>query len=75
MGFHRAYLTQNIARGRAVGQMRLRLIYNGKRGAWFDLLLLAPTDLLQIAANEGWELARVITDDFAEGYAVVLEKR
>lgn len=71
---HRAYLTQNIARGRAIGQMRLRLIYNGKRGAWFDLLLLAPTDLLQIAADEGWKLAHVLTYDFEEGYAVVLEK-
>lgn len=71
---HRAYLRRNVARGRAVGQVRIRLILNGKRGAWFDLLLLAPTDLLQIAAKEHWELAHVFGRDFEQGYAVVLEK-
>ncbi|MCI0476584.1 MAG: methyltransferase domain-containing protein [Anaerolineales bacterium] len=72
---HRAYLQKNIARGRAPGQLRLRLVFNGKRGAWFDLLLLAPTDLLRIAAKEKWELARVFPlENFEEGYAVVLER-
>jgi hypothetical protein len=72
---HRDYLRRNMERGRAVGQIRLRLVFNGKRGAWFDLLLLSPTDLLQIAAKERWELAHVFPlGNFEEGYAVVLEK-
>lgn len=73
--FHRAYLQRNVARGRAPGQLRLRVVFEGKHGAWFDLLLLAPTDVLRIAAKEKWKLARVFPlGNFEEGYAVVLEK-
>jgi SAM-dependent methyltransferase len=72
---HRAYLQKNIAHGRALGQLRLRLVFNSQRGAWFDLLILAPTELMQIAAQEGWKLARVFPlENFEEGYAAVLEK-
>ncbi len=72
---HRRYLRWNIARGRAIGQMRLRLETVGHRGPWFDLLLLSPTDLLQLAAQEGWELAHIFAPEgFEEGYSVVLEK-
>lgn len=73
---HRGYLRRNLARGRAIGQIRLRSLFNGKRGAWFDLLLLAPTDLMQLAAKEKWELAHVFPlENFETGYAVVMEKR
>ncbi len=95
---HRSYLRRNLERGRAIGQLRLRLVYRGKRGAgassrredkepsasslrredapWFELLLLSPTDLMQIAAKEKWELTGAFPlDSFEEGYAVVLEKR
>ena len=58
---------RNVERGRATGQVRLRLVLNGIRGAWFDLLLLA--------AKENWELTRVFPrDDFERGYSVVMEK-
>jgi hypothetical protein len=69
-------LQRNLARGRAIGQVRLRLVFGGKRGAWFELLLLAPTDLMQIAAKENWELTRVFPPgNFEQGYSVVMEKR
>jgi SAM-dependent methyltransferase len=72
---HKSYLRQNVARGRAIGQIRLRQHLNGKRGEWFELLLLAPTDLMQIAAKEKWELAHVFPlENFETGYAVVMEK-
>ncbi|MDE3088873.1 MAG: class I SAM-dependent methyltransferase [Chloroflexota bacterium] len=94
---HRRYLRHNLTRGCAVGQIRLRLLFNGKRGAgassrrkegtnasqssrrddapWFELLLLSPTDLMQVAAKEKWELAHVFPfENFEQGYAVVLEK-
>ncbi len=71
---HRAYLQKNIARGRAPGQMRFRLLFNRKRGAWFDLLLLAPTDLMRLAFQEGWQLTNLFTTHPEQGYAVVMEK-
>ncbi len=73
---HLSYLRQNIQRGRAAGQLRLRLALNGRRGAWFDLLLLAPTDLLVLAAQEQWKLTQVFPlESFEAGYGVVLEKK
>jgi SAM-dependent methyltransferase len=73
---HRRYLRRNMARGRYPGQIRLRLIMGARRGAWFELLLLAPTDLMRIAAEEKWELTQVFTEkNFEQGYAVVMEKR
>ena len=72
---HRAYLQNNLACGRALGQLRFRLVFDGKRGTYFDLLLLAPTDLMQIAAQEKWELTRVFPlENFEQGYSVVMEK-
>jgi SAM-dependent methyltransferase len=71
---HRAYLYRNLARGRAIGQIRLRLVFNDRRGPWFDLLLLAPTDLMQIASKENWQLTNVMTTNLERGYAAVLEK-
>ena len=71
---HRVYLYLNLARGRAIGQMRLRLIFNDRRGPWFDLLLLGPTDLMHLACKEGWELAKVMTTNLEQGYAAVLQK-
>ncbi|MBI4673710.1 MAG: class I SAM-dependent methyltransferase [Chloroflexi bacterium] len=71
----RDYIRRNLARGRAPAQVRLRLLWNGHTGKWFDLLLFAPTDLMVLAAPEGWELVNVFADvDMTAGYAVVLEK-
>jgi SAM-dependent methyltransferase len=73
---HRRYWQRNIELGRAIGHVRMRLMLNGERGPWFDLLLLLPTDLMQLAAREKWELAQVFPlENFEEGFAVVLEKR
>ena len=73
---HKSYLRRNLERRRAIGQIRVRLVYQAQRAPWFDLLLLAPTDLMQIAAKEGWELANVFPlDSLEEGYAAVMEKR
>jgi hypothetical protein len=50
-------------------------VFNGKRGAWFDLLPLAPTDLMQIAAKENWGLTHAFPlENFEQGYSVVMEK-
>ncbi len=72
---HRAYLQRNLARGRAPGQLRLRLVTPQQTSDWFDLLLLAPTDVMRLAARERWQVTHVFPlENFEEGYAVVLEK-
>jgi len=72
---HKMYLEKNLARKRALGQIHLRLIHNDRFGEWFDLLLLAPTDLLRLAAKAGWRIAEIFTEEnFEDGYSVVLEK-
>jgi SAM-dependent methyltransferase len=69
------YLRRNIAQRRPAGQVRLRLEFGGKQGGWFNLLLFSPTELMQMASKEGWELTRVMPlESLEEGYAVVLEK-
>lgn len=73
---HRSYLRRNLESNRAIGQMRLRLMLGSERGDWFDLLMLSPADLMQLAAKENWELAHVFPlENFEEGYSVVLEKK
>ncbi len=72
----RAYLARNAEMGRPVGNMRLRLSFEGQQGEWFNLLLFSPTELLQVALREGWELTGVFSElDFEDGYAAVLDKR
>lgn len=71
----RAYIRRNLKLGRAPEQIRMRLHWNGFTGAWFDLLLFSPTDLMRLAAQEGWYVNHVFTDTgWVDGYAVVLEK-
>lgn len=71
----RAYIERNLRLGRSAGQVRLRLHYDGKRGAWFNLLLFSPGDLSRIVAEEGWDMTHLFSEDAVEdGYSVVLEK-
>ncbi len=73
---HRRYLSRNLERGRAIGQVRFRQVFRGQRGGWIELLLVSPTDLMQIAAKEEWELVHVFSfENFENGYSVVMEKR
>ncbi len=73
---HRRYIRRNVEEGRAIGQIRIRLVFDHTRGAWFTLLLLAPTDLMQLAMQEDWELSQVFPrENFEAGYAAVMEKR
>ena len=73
---HRHYSQRNLERGRAIGQVRMRLVRGNHKGGWMEWLLLAPTDLMQLAAKAGWEIAHVFPhENFEQGYSVVLEKK
>jgi SAM-dependent methyltransferase len=70
-----SYMANNIAKKRPAGQVRMRLLFNGKQGRWFSLLLFSPTDLLRAASTEGWLATHTFPwETFEKGYSVVLEK-
>ena len=72
----RAYAERNISLHRAAHQVHMRLHWQGLVGKWFDFLLFEPTEVMQLAAREGWRVREILTNDgFASGYAVVLEKQ
>ena len=72
---HRAYVQRNLERGRAIGQVRMRLVRGDQKGEWTEWLLVSPTDLMQVAARAGWEVAHVFPlENYESGYSVVLEK-
>jgi SAM-dependent methyltransferase len=70
-----AYVRRNLERGLPPGLMRMRLLFEGKRGPWFELLLFAPDDLIQIAHLQHWRVAQLFPwNGLADGYAAVMEK-
>ncbi len=74
---HLSYVKWNIARGRPPGLLSLRGHYKGRVGDWFDLLLLSPDDLADLAHATGWDLVRVIYEprDDPTSYVGVLQRR
>ena len=70
------YWNGQIAKGGELGVARFRLEFRGQHPRWVSLLLLAPTDLMQIAWDSGWKVTHIFGESQAEeGYAAVLEKR
>src|SRR5207245_11776946 len=57
--YHLSYVKRNIARGRPPGLLSLRGHYKGRVGDWFDLLLLSPDDLPELAHSTGCDLVRI----------------
>ncbi len=52
---------------------RLRLEFEGRRGAWFNLMLFSPAGLARLAGREGWQLTRVFPDkNYPVEYGVML---
>ncbi|HEY5596941.1 MAG TPA: class I SAM-dependent methyltransferase [Candidatus Bipolaricaulota bacterium] len=73
---HLSYLKHNLQRGRSLGLIRIRVLYQGLAGSWFDLLFIAPSELLTLAWDAGWELLQVYAcGDVERGYIGVLQKR
>lgn len=73
---HLSYLKRNLQRGRSLGLIRIRALYQGLVGSWFDLLFIAPSELLKLAWDAGWELMQVYScGDLERGYIGVLQKR
>jgi SAM-dependent methyltransferase len=70
------YLKEQLARGREFDVARFRLDFRGKHPKWVSLLLLSPPELIRLAWDNGWVVARIFGEaSEEEGYAAVLEKR
>ena len=70
---HRRYHARNRRRGRAPGQIRMRVRYGRACTRWFDYLFVSPRELHAIVANTGWHVAHTIGSD-EPVYVAVLEK-
>ena len=55
---HLAYQADNRRRGRAPGQVRLRIRYRKLADPWFDYLFVSRKDLKDILKGTGWTLER-----------------
>jgi SAM-dependent methyltransferase len=60
---HLAYQARNRARGRASGQIRLRIRYRWLATPWFDYLFLSVDEISAIAERAGWSVVGVVADD------------
>lgn len=57
---HLAYQADNRRRGRAPGQVRLRIRYRRLVDPWFEYLFVSKKDLRSILKGTGWKLERTI---------------
>ena len=67
------YQERNRGLGRMPGQETIRIRYGTRVTPWYDLLMLSVAELEQLIEGTGWRLARVVSDEPCEYYAV-LEK-
>jgi SAM-dependent methyltransferase len=70
---HLAYQERNRKRGRAAGQLRLRVRYRHHIGPWFDYLIVSPDELASIFEGTEWEIRRLLQQSGSGYYVAVLE--
>jgi SAM-dependent methyltransferase len=68
---HLRYGSRNRRRGRLPGQIRIRIRFNEWIGAWFDYLLVSPSEMSAIVDGTGWEVDRYLTNDGPQFVAVI----
>jgi len=71
---HLAYHQRNRDTGKPIGQVRLRIIFEGRKGDWFDFLFVEVDKIGEVIDGTGWKLEKLIqSDDPLESiYGVVL---
>ena len=60
---HLAYQKRNRDRGRAGGQIRIRIRYRTFATPWFDYLFLSVDEVEAMARTAGWTLVDVLRDE------------
>ena len=67
------YMERNRSRGAMPGQVTIRIRYAERVTPWFELLLVSPSELAELAGRAGWSVAEVVPGEPPDFYAV-LEK-
>ena len=70
----RPYYAQNLLRGRAPGQVRVRYRYDNLMGHWFDWLYVSPREMQQVLRGTGWRQERILATTRHEPYVAILTK-
>lgn len=71
---HLRYHALNRKRGRAVGQLKLRVRYRTLIGRWFDYLFISEDTMRDILQGTDWEMAQVVRDNGSSSYLVILKE-
>jgi SAM-dependent methyltransferase len=66
-----AYQARNRERGRLPGQVTIRIRYGDRATPWFDLLLVSPSELEDLAAETGWRVEQLVEGEPPDYYAVL----
>jgi ubiquinone/menaquinone biosynthesis C-methylase UbiE len=70
---HLAYHKKNRKAGKPIGQVKIRIEYNGEVGDWFFLLMVSVEELKDLIKNTGWRILKIIKGDDGN-YGAVLKK-
>jgi SAM-dependent methyltransferase len=69
---HLGYHARNRARGRPIGQIRIRIRYRDLKTPWLDLLWVSADELREVVHGTGWVVAKATEPDPV--YVAVLER-
>jgi SAM-dependent methyltransferase len=70
---HLRYHERNRRRGRAAGQLRIRVRFREFATPWFDYLIASQDEMRELVDGTGWRVRRFI-DDAGPVYCAILEK-
>lgn len=71
---HKDYHKWNRARGRMIGQLRIRVRHGLLASPWFDYLFVSQAELKQLLIGTGWRVKKFINRRGSPSYGVVLTK-
>jgi SAM-dependent methyltransferase len=70
---HLQYHQQNRARGRAAGQVRIRVRYRKYINPWMDYLLVSRDEVQQVLQGTGWAVSHFLDSD-GPPYVAIIDK-
>ena len=70
---HLRYHKFNKSRGRAAGQITIRVRFESLIGAWFDYLFVSPDEMRSILRDTGWQVEKLLGDT-DDRYVAVIRK-